>query len=87
MDNNYKPLMIPAEILDEMGINNDTPLQFAYDEDRQTLYVTVLTDEDLDSLAGYSETSCDTCRNVEACPDAHKMVHPCDAYIDWRDTW
>ena len=35
----------------------------------------------------YDETTCDLCRHVEACPDAHKTAHPCDAFIDWRDTW
>ena len=87
MDHRYKNLPIPAELYDEMGIDEDTPLQFAYDADTQTMHVTVLTDDDLDSLAGYNESACDLCRNVDACPDAHKTAHPCDAFIDWRETW
>jgi hypothetical protein len=72
-----------------MGLGEDTPLQFDYDPQSQTLHITVLTEEDLDSLAGYNdgETSCETCRNVEACPDAHRTAHPCGAFIDWRDTF
>ena len=55
MDNNYKPLMVPAELYDEMGIDESTPLQFDYDEETQTLRVHVLTEEELGSLAGYRE--------------------------------
>ena len=83
----FKNLPIPADIYDEMGLYDDPPLQFDFDPDELTLLISVLTQEDLDSLAGYNETSCETCRNVEACPDAHRTAHPCDAFIDWRDTW
>ena len=83
----YKNLPIPAEIYDDMGIDEDPPLQFDYDEETQTLHVSVLTQDDLDSLAGYKESDCGRCAHVSTCPDAHGTCHPCEAFIDKEDTW
>jgi len=86
---NDKPLMIPAEIYDEMGIDNDDHLQFDYDAGTRTLRIHVLTQEELDSLAGYKEqeSECGRCVFVSTCPDAYGPVHPCAAFIAKEEDW
>ncbi len=71
MDNNYKALPIPAEIYDEMGIDESTPLQFDYDTETQTLRVHVLSEAELETLAGHCTISCDNCLWADSCEDAH----------------
>ena len=76
-----------AEFFDEMGISNDDHIQFDYDAETQTLHIHVLSQEELDSLAGYKETECDRCIHANTCRDAHKTSEPCDAFIDKEEAW
>jgi len=86
MDNNYKPLMIPAEIYDEMGIDESTPLQFDYDAGTQTLRVHVLTEDELETLAGHCADRCEDCLWVESCDDAHGNPD-CADFTQKEDDW
>jgi hypothetical protein len=58
---NMENLAIPAEIYDEMGIDCDSALQFDYDAVSQTLHIHVLSQAELDTLAGYCAAKCDDC--------------------------
>ena len=83
----YKDLPIPAEIYDEMGINADSPLQFDYDADSQTLYVHMLTEEELESLAGHCDVKCEDCLWVESCDEAHGDTGECEDFTAREDDW
>jgi len=76
-----------AKHFEEMGVDNDDHLQYDYDPESQTLRIHVLTQEELDGLAGYKESDCSRCAHVSGCPHAHGSVHPCDAFIDKEDVW
>jgi len=97
---NYKNLAIPAEIYDEMGIDEDTPLQFDYDADSQTLRVHVLTEEELETLAGHCEDRCEDCCDnrcadrcedcawAESCDEAHGDPAGCPDFVEREgDDW
>jgi hypothetical protein len=73
---------------DEMGLDSvdDCTLQHFYDPESQTLQVHVLTQDELDSLAGYSDSECGRCVHV-GCPDMGKTSGPCDAFIDKEESW
>ena len=86
MDNNYKPLMVPAEIYDEMGIDESTPLQFDYDAGTQTLRIHVLTEDELETLAGHCADRCEDCLWVESCDDAHGNPD-CEDFTQKEDDW
>ena len=84
--NEYKNLPIPAEIYDEMGIDEDVPLQFDYDADAQTLHVHMLTEDELDSLAGHCADRCEECLWAESCDDAHGNPE-CTDFVQREGDW
>ena len=85
MDNNYKNLPIPAEIYKEMGIDEDAPLQFDYDAETQTLYIHLLSEAELETLAGHCAVYCKDCLWAESCDDARGEAVDCPDFTerDW----
>jgi len=83
---NYKPIMIPAATYDEMGIDENTPLKFDYDADTQTLHVHVLTEDELETLAGHCADRCDECLWEDSCDDAHNCPD-CPDFVQREDDW
>ena len=85
MDNNYKSLPIPAELYDEMGIDESTPLQFDYDEASQTLRIHVLSEAEMETLAGHCAARCEDCLWAESCDDAHGSEAACAEFVERED--
>jgi hypothetical protein len=81
MENNYKNLPIPAEIYDEMAIGCDSALQFDYDEETQTLRVHILSEDELETLAGHCAVKCGDCLWAESCDDAHGDLSDCPDFV------
>jgi hypothetical protein len=75
-------LAIPAEIYDEMGIDCDSALQFDYDAESQTLHIHVLSQEELDTLAGYCADKCGACLWADSCEDAHGGLEMCPDFTE-----
>jgi hypothetical protein len=88
MDKNYTNLPIPAEIYDEMGIDENTPLQFDYDPESRTLRIHVLSEGELETLAGHCADRCEDCLWVETCEDAHGGLTACTDFVEREgDNW
>lgn len=81
-------LALMSRYYDEMGIGNDCVLEQSLDEQTQTLRVHVLSDAELESLAGHCAEQCDECLWADCCEDAHGDISGCPDFTQREgDDW
>ncbi|MDR0530889.1 MAG: hypothetical protein LBG83_02345 [Oscillospiraceae bacterium] len=81
-------LALMGQYFDSLRMDCDSVVEHFCDEASQTLHIHVLSDAELDTLAGHCAINCDDCLWADSCEDAHGDLANCPDFTQREgDDW